>query len=195
VLISDGDEEESYDDIATRFDCTLVRGTHLYSLETCHLYVLRLLRHLVDGEETYLLKIDPDTLVSRPIGALPTFSSLFGTLETITEGWKAEIRVPANVQGGCIGMTRDAAVEIFASGLLTHDNCAIRHKETWARCIDMERCAANDQFCDDFVLSWAAYMVGIPIVECSEIRSRWRRPIDNAHDRYAITHPHKLLDP
>ena len=149
-----------------------------------------MLTHMLAGDETYFFKIDRDTRVWRRFRCLPAFSSMFGTLETISEGCQAEIDVPANVQGGCMGMTRDAAEEMLSSGVLSLENCGVRYMQTWARCLDMHHLAARRAFCDDFALSWAAHACGVPIVECSEIRSRWRRPIENPGNRYAITHPH-----
>ncbi len=52
--------------------------------------------------------------------------------------------------------------------------------------------ATHDYICDDFIISWAAHQRGIPIVESTEIRSRWRRLVTNHDLRYAVTHPHKL---
>jgi hypothetical protein len=191
VLINDGDGK-SYEELAETFHCEYVAGEHLMQLETGHLHLRRMLTHMLAGDENYMFKIDPDTRVWRQFRRLPGFSSMFGTLETISEGYRAEIEVPANVQGGCMGMTRDAAEEILASGILSLENCGVRYKQTWARCRDMLTAAARRGFCDDFALSWAAHVCGIPIVECSEIRSRWRRSIENPESRYAITHPHKL---
>jgi hypothetical protein len=191
VLINDGDGE-SYEELAAKFQCEYVAGDHLMQLETGHLHLRRMLTHMLTGDETYLFKIDPDTRVWRQFTCLPAFSSMFGTLETITEGCRAEIDVPANVQGGCMGMTRDAAEEMLSSGVLSLENCGVRYMQTWARCLDMHRAAAKREFVDDFALSWAAHACGVPIVECSEIRSRWRRNIENPGNRYAITHPHKL---
>lgn len=191
VLLSDGDDD-AYEDIARRFKCTLVRGKHLYRLNTAHLWVARLLRHLLDGPETYLFKIDPDTHVWRKLRSLPSFTSLFGTLETVSEGCRAEIDVPANVQGGCIGMTRDAAAAMLSSRLLGRRSCAVDCHRTWARSVDMDLVVASGRFSQDFLISWLAHALEIPIVECPEIRSRWRRVIENPSKRYAITHPHKL---
>ena len=191
VLISDGDDD-GYDDLAERFGCSLIRGEHLYRLETAHVWVARLLQHLLAGPETYLFKIDPDTRVWRKLRSLPAFTSLFGTLETVSEGCNAEIGVPANVQGGCIGMTRDAAAAMLASRLLSKRSCGVEYRRTWARCVDMELVVANRRFSQDFLISWLAHALEIPIVESAEIRSRWRRVVDNPSKRYAITHPHKL---
>ena len=166
---------EMYDDISAQFNCELVQGLHLMTLGMAHLYVERLLRVALTDPESYLLRIDPDTGVWRRFSHVPAFSSLFGTLETISERRQEEICVPANVQGGCVGITCDAAVEIVSSGILNYESCGIQYNRTWARCSDMSKLAAAGKFCDDFVISWAAWQMGIPIVESSEIRSRWRR--------------------
>jgi len=191
-VISDGDGVD-YSDIVAEHALDFVKGEHLMHLRSAHLYVTRLLRTLLDGPEPYLFKIDPDTKVWRRLNACPAFTSVFGTLETVSEGMGREIRVPANVQGGCIGLTRDAAHAILEAGTLSERNCVLDHRETWARCDDMVRSASRGRLCDDFIISWAAHQIGIPLVESSEIRSRWRRTPENGEGRYAITHPHKLV--
>ena len=112
-------------------------------LETGHLHLRRMLTHMLAGDETYFFKIDPDTRVWRRFRCLPAFSSMFGTLETISEGCQAEIDVPANVQGGCMGMTRDAAEEMLSSGVLSLENCGVRYMQTWARCLDMHHAGSE----------------------------------------------------
>jgi hypothetical protein len=192
VIINDGDGD-SYLDIAKEWRCAYIDGDHLMTLETGHLYVSRLLTSLLDGPEQYLFKIDPDTKVWRRFRSLPAFTSVFGTIETVSESRREEIAVPCNVQGGCIGLTRDSAEAIVTSGLLTHENCCVRHKSTWARCAAMERVVSVGKVSDDFVVSWAAHQVGVVITESSEIRSRWRLTPPNDELRFAITHPHKIL--
>ncbi len=191
VVISDGDDE-AYEDIGEQYGLDVRRGEHLMSLASSHLYVERLLRAFLEGSEAYCLRLDPDARVWRRFRELPAFSSLFGTLETITEGLAAEIRVPANVQGGCLGLTRDAVAAIVESGLLSREMCVTRRRETWVRCDDIFHWTQRGHVCDDHILSWAAYQLGIPIVESAEIRSRWRRTVANEDRRYAVTHPHKL---
>ena len=107
VLITDGDGED-YTAIARHFGFDLLEGGHLMALPTCDQYVRRMLTALLDGSEAYLFRIDPDARVWRRFNRMPAFSSVFGTLETFTEGGRSEIMVPANIQGGCFGLTRDA---------------------------------------------------------------------------------------
>jgi hypothetical protein len=190
VIINDGDER-SYDDIAAAHACDYVEGSHLFTLDSCDRYVNRLMNALHAGREAYCFKIDPDTKIWRRLRRLPASSAMFGTVETITEGGRDEILGAPNVQGGCIGMTRDVVDEILASGVVNHLACVTTCHETWVRCDDMRRCVASGGFCDDFILSWAAGETGVPIVNMDEIRSRWRLPVSNRHERFAVTHPHK----
>ncbi|ODS52295.1 MAG: hypothetical protein ABS36_16995 [Acidobacteria bacterium SCN 69-37] len=190
VLISDGDGDD-YGDIARTLGCDLVEGAHMHALATCHLYVIRILEALSAGDETYCFKIDPDTAVWRRFRALPAFSCLFGTLETLTEGRLADVDGPPNVQGGCIGMTADAVRAILAAGVLNEKNCVEHWRTTWARCADMQRAGERGQFCDDFVISWAADQIGLPLLAHPEIRSRWRREAPSRRGEWAVTHPHK----
>ncbi len=193
-VVSDGDGV-SYGDLARKYRLTYIEGEHLMTLATCHLYVERLLNILLDGPEEYLFRIDPDTRVWRPFISLPAFSCLFGTLESISENYRSEIMTPPNVQGGCIGMTRDVAQEIRNSGIIGYQNCTVDYANTWARCTDMLCCASSGSFADDYVLSWAADQLNIPILDSPEIRSRWRIQVDNTGLRYAVTHPHKVANP
>jgi hypothetical protein len=193
VLIADGDGVD-YGVLAEKHVCEYYRGEHWMTLEHSHLYVARLLELSLTGDETYCFRIDPDARVWRRFTSLPAFSAIFGTLETISEG-QSQIQVPANVQGGCLGLTRDAAAAILASGRLNKSNCQRRALLTWARCRDMRLKVTRGSFSDDFILSWAAHECGIPIVDCAEIRSHWRRRINNYGLQYAVTHPHKLEQP
>jgi hypothetical protein len=190
VIVNDGDDRP-YADVAAAYACECVEGSHLFALRSCDRYVNRILNALHAGREAYCFKIDPDTKIWRRFRRLPASSAMFGTVETITEGGRDEILGAPNVQGGCIGMTRDVVDGILASGVINPLVCVATCHETWARCGDMKRCIASGLFCDDFILSWAAGEIGAPIVNMDEIRSRWRLPVSNGHERFAVTHPHK----
>lgn len=192
VLITDGDDEE-YTEVARAFGADLIVGEHLHALATCHRYVTRVLEALASGGEPYCFKIDPDTAVWRRLRSLPAFSCVFGTLETITEGRLAEVEGAPNVQGGCIGLTNEIVCAILEADVLNEQTCARDAGSTWARCDDMRRTVERGQFCDDYVLSWAADSLGIPLVSHPEIRSRWRREIGSTSHDYAVTHPHKRM--
>jgi hypothetical protein len=189
-LIVDGDGV-FYGDLAERYGCALHEDTRLMRLATGHRYVIRLLETCLAGNEPYCMRVDPDARMWRRFAKLPAFSCLFGTLETASNGCGVDI-VPVNAQGGCLVLTRDVAQAMTASGLLTWQSCCVDASRTWARCEDMARTVASGRISDDFVLSWLAHELAVPVVECAEIRSRWRRPTPNTELRYAVTHPHNL---
>ena len=191
TIIGDGDGV-NYRILAGKWNCDYVVGQHLMRLESGHRYVRRLLACLLSGPERYLFRLDPDALVWRRFTSLPRFSCMFGTIETLSEAHLDEVAFPPNLQGGCIGLTRDVASEILGSRLLTRRNCSIAAESTWARCRDMQMTVNRGAVSDDFLLTWAAGELGIPIVDSPEIRSRWRRTPSNDNRRYAVTHPHKL---
>jgi hypothetical protein len=191
VLINDGDDE-GYKDIAAQHQCDYVPGEHLMALATGHLFLRRLLVELLRGPERYYFKIDPDTRIWRRFSRLPAAPSIFGTLETVSEGRQAPIAGPPNVQGGCIGMTRDVAEAMIESASLTEDTFHFRAFESWARCEDARRTVACGRFCEDFALSWLAHHLGFPILVNPEVLSQWRVPVGNTDLRFAVTHPHKV---
>lgn len=185
AVISDGDDVD-YEPIVAEYALSLIRGEHWRPTATGHRYVARLLETMLAVPETYLFKIDPDTWVRRRFRRLPLFSCLFGTIESRSELYHEEI-APVSLQGGCIGMTRDAAEEILTTGLLNEANCVTNRAQTWARCKDFREYSRRT-VSEDHVLTWAADRLGIPVLGHSEIGCRYRQAPSGA---FAITHPHK----
>jgi hypothetical protein len=191
TLINDGDGT-SYADIADQYACRYIHGEHLMTLSNCHRYVKRLLEVIVDGPEEYGFRIDPDTKIWRRFTHLPIVSAIFGTLETHSEATRDIIGPPANIQGGCIGMTLDVAHRILESNIVNYRSCVVEPYHTWARCSELRLAVRHQLFSDDFIISWAASVLKIPLLTSPEICSRWRRAATNEDLRYAITHPHKV---
>lgn len=193
VLLVDGDVENigRYAQLASEFKAELVAGEHLMEFQTSHLYVTRLLQQALAGGEPYFFRIDPDTRIWRRFAWLPGLNCAFGSLETVTAGLNARIRHPPNVQGGCIGLTRDVCNHILAAGILSYEACVTSARQGWVRCLDCEYVAANSSMLDDFVISWAVDAAGYPVVQHAEIASYWCNAVDNQQGTYAITHPHK----
>lgn len=191
VLVVDGDADNlpRYETLAREFRATVVRGEHLMQFATNHLYVARLLEQAVAGPERYFFRIDPDTRIWRRFTWLPDLSCAFGTLETVTELFKDRVRHPPNVQGGCLGLTRDVAEGVLASGVLNHDQCV--NEARWVRNRDSEYVVSKGVMLDDFVISWAVDAAGFPILPHPEIASYWRNVSPNTDLAYAVTHPHK----
>jgi hypothetical protein len=193
VLLVDGDAGniERYRQLGSEFQAQLVAGEHLMEFQTSHLYVARLLQQAVAGPETYFFRIDSDTRVWRRFTWLPELSCAFGSLETVTSGLNDRIRHPPNVQGGCIGLTRDVCKHILAAGILNYEACVTDARRGWVRSLDCEYVAANGSMLDDFVISWAVDAAGYPVVQHPEVASYWRNAVDNHEHAYAVTHPHK----
>jgi hypothetical protein len=193
VLIVDGDTDNltRYETVARKFRATVVRGEHLMQFTTSHQYVARLLQQAVEGPERYFFRIDPDTRIWRRFAWLPDLSCAFGTLETVTEHFRDRVRHPPNIQGGCLGLTRDVAAGILSSGVLSYDRCVSQARQGWVRSRDCEYVVSAGTMLDDFVLSWAVDAAGFPMFPHPEIASYWRNAPPNSELAYAVTHPHK----
>ncbi len=196
VLLMDGDKEhlDRYTRLSEAYKTELVQGEHLMAFHSSHLYVERMLRQGLQGDERFYFRIDPDAKLWRRFRWLPAMPCAFGTLETVTEALKDRIRHPPNIQGGCFGLTREVVEGVLASGLLSHQHCVAEARQGWVRCADCEHIASRGMMLDDFVLSWAADAAGFPIIQHPEIASYWRHPVANDALRFAITHPHKEMD-
>lgn len=196
VLLVDGDHGNlaRYAELADEFHAELVGGEHLMAFSTSHLYVERLLRQALRGNERFFFRIDPDTRIWRRFHWLPDLACAFGTLETVSEALKDRIRHPPNIQGGCIGLTREVVERVLESGVLSHQRCVVEARAGWVRCADCEHVAGSGSMLDDYVLSWAVDAAGFPVVQHPEIGSYWRRAVPNDALKFAVTHPHKEME-
>jgi hypothetical protein len=196
VLLVDGDAEnvERYQALGREFQTQVIFGEHLMEFQTNHLYVARLMHQAVAGPETYFFRIDPDTRIWRRFSWLPGMSCAFGTLETVTVAFKDRIRHPPNIQGGCIGLTRDVSQSILTQDILSYDSCVKEARKGWVRTLDCEHLATSGKMLDDFVISWAVDTAGFPLIQHAEIASYWRDAINNKKLQFVVTHPHKEMD-
>lgn len=196
VLISDGDEENlgRYQAVAREYGAHLFPGEHLYRLETCHLFVERWLRLALEGPERFAFKIDPDTRLWRRFSWLPGIPCGFGTLETVTVAYGDRVGHPPNIQGGCIGATREVVEGTLAAGVLTWEKCVRDARSGWCRNRDCVHVLERGKTHDDFLASWAIDAAGFPVLQHPEIASYWRNPVPNGDLRFAVTHPHKGME-
>ena len=196
VLLVDGDHGNlpGYEKLAAEFRAELVSGEHLMAFSSSHLYVERMLRQALRGSERFYFRIDPDTRIWRRFSWLPDLPCAFGTLETVSTAFQDRIRHPPNIQGGCIGFTREVVEGVLESGVLSHQRCVVEAREGWVRCADCEHIADRGMMLDDFVLSWAVDAAGFPIVSHPEIGSYWRKAVPNGALSFAVTHPHKEME-
>jgi hypothetical protein len=194
VVVSDGDDDRRYEELGRTLAFEYVKGERLIGVEHGGAFVDRMLRLFLKQPTPYLLKIDTDTIVHRRLRSLPTDTCVFGTLEHYTAGL-GEALDPPNVQGGCIGLTVDAARLLADAGVFSAAEL-LDPFSTWALCTDMIfRVRRRGLVSDDFLLRYGCAKLSIVPVESPEIHSLWWGCIENPGLRYAITHPHKDLNP
>ncbi|MCE9582432.1 MAG: hypothetical protein K8T20_08065 [Planctomycetes bacterium] len=196
VLIVDGDSENlpRYQAVGREFRAQVLPGEPYFNLASGHRYVERVLRQGLAGPERYLFKIDPDTRIWRRFSWLPDFPCAFGTLETVTMAFGVRVGHPPNVQGGCMGYTREVIEGVLASGLLSSDRCVTNAASGWSRNKDCEHMVARGKVHDDFLSSWAVDAAGFPLCQHPEIASYWREAVPNENLAYVVTHPHKSME-
>ena len=132
----------------------------------------------------YLIKIDPDTRAYRRLNYAPMDTCIFGSIQGP--------RTARFIQGGFLGLIRNAASRMAESGLLEDSRlknplAGPQGDGHWLR---MARRAARVGLISfDWILGWAATQLQIPIRDFSEVKCTWKTPIDNPDLRYAFTHP------
>lgn len=184
VLRSDGDPDPRLPILARRHNVDFREELRLFGIENGGAVIERMLVLFLEKPTRYLFKIDPDTVIHRRFQYLPVRSGLFGTLQT-------EAETPS-IQGGCLGMTRDAAEQILQSELLRDS----RLKEP-ARFVNDSpyffRMAHRANRCGlasfDWILPWIACELGIAIYPFDEVNSGWQQAPPNPNQRYAVSHP------
>jgi len=191
MVVSDGDDDPRYPLLARLHGAEYVRGERLYLLPCGGRLVQRMLDLFAEAPAEWLFKLDPDTRLHRRFRYAPSGCAVFGTLERVTAGF-GEPLDPPNVQGGIVGLTRDAALRLRESGLLLSPEL-LDYRNTWACCTDMLRRAEGGFVSFDFVLRYACIRLGIPLLEYAEVHSVWRGGVRNRGRRFAATHPHKRL--
>jgi hypothetical protein len=190
LLISDGDDDPTLLGLANQYGAELVLGERLFPMANGGQIVQRMLDAYLNQPSDYLFKVDADIRVHRRFRYLPTTASVFGTLERSTAIGQVPID-PPNVQGGCMGFTRDAAESLAESGLLQSDEL-LDPRSTYADCPDMVWRAEDVGLVSiDFLTRWACTRLGIPLQEFPEGRSLYQGAIPANGGGFAITHPHK----
>ncbi len=190
LLVSDGDDDPVLPSLADRYGAELESGERLFPIENGGKIVQRQLDLYLQQPTDYLFKLDSDSRVHRRFRYLPTTRSVFGTLERVTSIGQVAID-PPNVQGGCMGFTRDAADSLAESELLLSDEL-LDPQSTYADCPDMVWRAEDVGLVSiDFLTRWACARLGIPLQEFPEVRSLYRGTIPANGAGFAITHPHK----
>jgi predicted O-methyltransferase YrrM len=174
ILVSDGGADRRY--LATRHSCEYVAGERLFAVERGGEILSRMLTLYLQQPTPWLIKIDPDTAVHRRFAWLPT-SGVFGSPNDL---------VRKSIQGGCLGICRDAAKKLLEHAAAWLPAC--QDWRNWALDIPVaqERATRDKLTSIDWTLAFACRQLGIPVHPILEVKSSWREIIP-AGD-YAVTH-------
>jgi hypothetical protein len=184
ILRSDGDTDPRYPVLAKRNQVDFRGESRLFGIENGGAVIERMFQLFFEKPTRYLFKIDPDTVIHRPVKYLPVRDGLFGTLQT-------ELETPS-IQGGCMGFTLDTAEQIFQSGMLRDTRLKdpakfINDSAYFFRMSDRANRCGLASF--DWIVPWICSELGIPIYKFDEVNSGWKQAPPNPDERYAITHP------
>lgn len=208
VLVTDGDGDPAYDEIARIHQAELVRGESCFRQQAGGRFWQRLLELYAANPSDYFFKIDTDTRFHRPFRELPDPDEpvVFGTLRT-----DPRFIAEPHCQGGCNAFTRRAMTQLLESRLFedpgyrqTEYSCRVTpHPDHIA---DRER---RGRISTDLILADVCARIPLPLRSHPEFLCLWLNPGDG-HDaiaphleaelhneqlRYAVTHPHKLAAP
>lgn len=141
-------------------------------------------------------KIDPDTRIYREPRNVPLDGVFCDRLTGFYKGRKS-------IKGGCTGVTKEAALKIFASGLLRQPRFNTYGHYSYPRYgffrHEWETGEGEDAeiSCCDLILTDVCLALKIPIHDWSDVHGAIKfreQPPSNSGLRYFATHPHPLLD-
>ena len=184
VLRSDGDLDHRFPLLASSHKVDFRRELRLFGIENGGAVIERMLEIFLEKPTRYLFKIDPDTVIHRRFKYLPVRSGVFGTLQ-------CEEETPS-VQGGCMGLTRDAAEQIQRSRMLRDSRLKdpakfISDSPYFFRMADRAKRCGLASF--DWIVPWVASELGISLYRFDEVNCGWQQPPPNPEGRYAVSHP------
>ena len=184
ILRSDGDPDPRFPILAKRNKVDFRGELRLFGIENGGAVIERMLVLFLEKPTRYLLKIDPDTVIHRRFQYLPVRSGLFGTLQGGQE--------TPSIQGGCMGFTRDSAEKILQSEMLRDGRLRqparfINDSPYFVRMTHRANHCGLASF--DWILSWIASELGIPMYSFAEVNSWWQEAPPNPGQRYAVSHP------
>lgn len=175
-LIADGDGGD-YSALARKFDCHYIESVRLKNIGGGFWTERFLTWFAIEGSTEFLIKIDPDTAIARPLTVIPPTVGLFGF-----DYHKAKGRSGASVHGGAQGFSRDAVYKILDSDLLKHPRYQQQHR-FWYNS-NKHKLSFQDGILTDLI-----WLLSLPVFDHPEIYCDWLTPPENP-ERWAIYHPY-----
>ncbi|MEM9418890.1 MAG: hypothetical protein AAGA25_07570 [Planctomycetota bacterium] len=192
LLVSDNDNDPRWPGVANRFGGAYFAGEYLYGTESGGLIIQRMLDRYMLSPTPYLFKLDTDTKTNRRFQTLPTGRCVFGTLEYETFAKRIPLKGLPSVQGGFVGYTRQAAEDIWRSGVLRSEALVKDYAGTYADTPEIAARADEGMVSTDFLVRYACKKLAIECRDYGEVRSLYRGWVaTRTPDEFAFTHPHK----
>jgi hypothetical protein len=186
-MITDGDDDKEWRDIAKQFKCELTYGLHLFGIESGAEYTRRILLHadkIVKSDNiTHIFRIDTDTLFHREISILPP-KGIFGRTQKCGE--------IDSVQGGCTGISADILADLLDETLFEKLK---NPEESYLKDCPSLRTRVYEKKLTtwDWTLGWICKQKGISVKDHPQIGSFYIALPEKISPNYAVTHPHKLV--
>lgn len=199
MLVTDGDDDPCWQEIAACHSCELTYGRPLYRLHEGGKLWHRILELFFLKPTDYLCKIDPDTKFWRQFTVEPTFP-VSGTVIT---------GVNRHVQGGCKIVTQKAATKLFDSDLFLDPCWSDANNFVLDNQGLVDHLVNTGLTSEDHLFGAVVRRLGIEMGRHPEVRSshesfevlKLRREetgklvfFDNPETIFAATHQHKWLD-
>jgi hypothetical protein len=185
ILLSDGDDNPNYPQLAQKHNAEYTAGERLYGVEHGGKIIHRMLAHMLEKPAKFYIKMDTDTLFHRPFHKLPRGPHVFGTLEPGT----------GSIQGGCVLLSQKAAQKLYKSKIY-ESPALLDWANSWGRLHPYPQMAykaamIDRKICTDWVFWWGCLQQGVETREYKEIYSTWTQAVPNPDLALAVTHPHK----
>ncbi len=182
-VISDGVDLD-YNPICRAYDANYQFGEFLKRMEAGGLWWHRLLALGLEANTDWIVKMDPDTCLHRPLQDWPTEPGVYGTQ---LKGFGTYF-----IQGGFQIIHREIAHQLLGLMLAPQHRGLVPNpfKDRSDTEVALEFHAFG--YCSsDYILCRCLEMLKLPTFNLKEVGCYWKQAPFNAQADYAVTHPHK----
>lgn len=179
IIRSDGDDDPEYPKLAEDYGAEYIQGKErLYLLQHGGKVGHVALEAFAKKATDYLVKIDPDTLIVRPLKIMPK-ADIFGSPQHCG-GIKS-------IQGGFFGFKQLAAFKLYTSGLLLSQE--LKDGKTWGVKGDAAERWKSGLTSFDWTVGWALTKLKLSTERHPEVKSSWKYSVENFDGDPAVVHP------